>query len=96
RLVDEVLALTGGEACEKGVEIAALVMDSVPAAVVGDPLRLRQKGVEIAALVMDSAPAAVVGDPLRLRQGGVREGRGLGAMPAAVVGDPLRLLILAL
>ncbi|CAI5981324.1 unnamed protein product [Closterium sp. NIES-65] len=44
-LVDEVLALTGGEACEKGVEIAALVMDSVPAAVVGDPLRLRQTGV---------------------------------------------------
>ncbi|GJP46660.1 hypothetical protein CLOM_g5924 [Closterium sp. NIES-68] len=41
-LVDEVLALTGGEACEKGVEIAALVMDSVPLAVVGDPLRLRQ------------------------------------------------------
>ncbi|CAI5526385.1 unnamed protein product [Closterium sp. Naga37s-1] len=39
---DEVLALTGGEACEKGVEIAALVMDSVPPAVVGDPLRLRQ------------------------------------------------------
>lgn len=41
-VVDEVLAMCGGEACEKALEIASLVLDSVPAAVVGDPLRLRQ------------------------------------------------------
>ncbi|CAI5497840.1 unnamed protein product [Closterium sp. Naga37s-1] len=41
-VVDEVVLLVAGEAREKGVELAALVMDSVPTVVVGDPLRLRQ------------------------------------------------------
>ncbi|CAI7927230.1 unnamed protein product, partial [Closterium sp. NIES-54] len=42
-VVDEVVLLVAGEAREKGVELAALVMDSVPTVVVGDPLRLRQR-----------------------------------------------------
>ncbi|CAI5511525.1 unnamed protein product [Closterium sp. Naga37s-1] len=87
-VVDEVVRLVAGEAREKEVELAALVMDSVPTVVVGDPLRLRQvnrigtggldeareKGVEelAAALVMDSPTVVVVGDPLRLRQVGLR------------------------
>ncbi|CAI5459956.1 unnamed protein product [Closterium sp. Yama58-4] len=41
-VVDEVVLLVAGEAREKGVELAALVMDSVPTVAVGDPLRLRQ------------------------------------------------------
>lgn len=43
-VVDEALAMCGGEACEKALEIASLVLDAVPAAVKGDPLRLRQVG----------------------------------------------------
>ena len=41
-LVDEVVAAVAPEASEKGLELAALVLDSVPTSVVGDVVRLKQ------------------------------------------------------
>ena len=41
-LVDEVVATVAPEASEKGLELAALVLDSVPTSVVGDVVRLKQ------------------------------------------------------
>ncbi|CAI5521537.1 unnamed protein product [Closterium sp. Naga37s-1] len=102
-VVDEVVLLVAGEAREKGVELAALVMDSVPTVVVGDPLRLRQVGgllVLLAALGLESAVfdlRCVVDEVVLLVAGEAREkGVELAALvmdsvPTVVVGDPLRL-----